>query len=51
MSELTIIGREPNMDDARSARHPDQPQKPRVAFPFKLALLAAFCVLLMAVLH
>ncbi len=42
MSKLTMTGREPNTDSEGRTRHPDELQRPRVAFPFKLALIAAF---------
>ncbi|MBB3941559.1 hypothetical protein GGR39_003239 [Novosphingobium fluoreni] len=50
MSRLTFMGREPNTDNEQSAGHADEPQRPQVVFPFKLALLAAFCTLLMKTL-
>lgn len=51
MNELTFIGREPHTDNERSAGLADEPQRPRVALPFKLAFVAAFCPLLMTILH
>ncbi len=50
MSELTIIGREPNTDSGQSAGRADEPQRPQVVFPFKVAFVAAFCALLMTIL-
>ncbi len=50
MSKLTLIGREPNPDTEESAGHTGQPQQPRVAFPFRVAMVAAFCTLLMKLL-
>lgn len=50
MNELTLIGREPNPDRERATGRADQPQKPRVIFPFKVAFVAAFCTLLMKLL-
>jgi hypothetical protein len=42
MSKLTMAGREPNTDREGETRFPDEPQRPRVLFPLKLALIAAF---------
>jgi hypothetical protein len=51
MNELTMTDCDQGPDSNGSPRHADEPQKPRVAFPFKLAVLATFCVLLMIIRH
>jgi hypothetical protein len=51
MNELRMTGRDQGPDSDGRVRQPDEPQRPRVAFPFKLAVLATFCVLLMIIKH
>jgi hypothetical protein len=45
MNELVVQDRDQEDGEQNKVRRIDELQRPRVAFPLKLALVAAFCVL------